>query len=173
MNHSTFRFVCGAGLVAILVLASTATSADPIRELQRCVSIADDVQRLRCYDAIEVPADEPAAQPEPAPAASAPAPVPVAEAKAETIGAEQLPGPLREKEQPAVNVQMRVTRCERDSSRKKYVFYFEGGQVWKQVSDKRLFFRDCDFNVTVTKDMFGYKMQIDGEKSKIRISRLR
>jgi len=60
-----------------------------------------------------------------------------------------------------------------DASKKKYAFYLEGGQVWKQVGDKRLYFKDCDFNVTISKDFFGYKMQREGEKSRFRVSRLR
>ena len=65
-----------------------------------------------------------------------------------------------------------MTRCEKDS-RKKFFFYLEGGQVWKQVSDKKLYFRDCNFDVTISKDFFGYKMQRVGEKSRFRVSRVR
>ena len=160
----TLQFVRSAALVAAGLLLASTGSAGPLDEMQACAVIDDDTDRLRCYDAIDLPS---------APTTPAPAPTTAADVTVESIGAEQLPAARREQEQPEVNVQARVSRCERDASRKKYVFYFEGGQVWKQVSDKRLFFRDCDFNVTVTKDVFGYKMQIDGEKSKIRISRLR
>ena len=66
----------------------------------------------------------------------------------------------------------RVTKCVKNAS-KKFVFYFENGQVWKQVSDKRVFFRNCDFNVTITKDYFAYKMLQDEKKRPIRISRLK
>ena len=32
---------------------------------------------------------------------------------------------------------------------------------------------ECEFVATVKKDFFGYKMQIEGDKNKIRISRLK
>jgi len=69
-------------------------------------------------------------------------------------------------------VRARVTRCEKDA-RKKYYFVFENGQVWKQVSDKRLSYKQCDFEVTITKDFFGYKMQPDGEDRRVSIARVK
>ena len=45
--------------------------------------------------------------------------------------------------------------------------------MWKQANDKRLYFRDCQFDVTITKDFFGYKMQQVGEKKRVRIKRMR
>ena len=49
------------------------------------------------------------------------------------------------------------------------------GQFWKQVSSRRVVMDEdtCQFRATVTKDFFGYKLQIEGEKGKIRISRLK
>jgi hypothetical protein len=65
-----------------------------------------------------------------------------------------------------------VTKCRQDDN-KKYYFYFENGQVWKQSDRKRLKFKDCDFSVTITKDFFGSKMQQDGEDRRIRITRVK
>lgn len=64
----------------------------------------------------------------------------------------------------------RITSCRKDL-RDKWSFYFENGQVWKQVDSRRRRFRDCDFMATITRDTFGYKMQIDGKKERIRVSR--
>jgi len=47
------------------------------------------------------------------------------------------------------------------------------GQVWKQKNEPRQRYKECDFSVTITKDVFGYKMQIDGEGKQIRIGRIR
>ena len=87
------------------------------------------------------------------------------------VGEEQLDRKSRPKSEPTI-VQGRVTGCQKDASNRWY-FVFDNGQVWKQRSDDRLSFRECDFWVTITKDFFGYKMQIDGEKKRIRIGRIR
>ena len=65
-----------------------------------------------------------------------------------------------------------VTRCERNP-RGRYYFYFANGQVWKQTNSRRLHFRDCNFEVTVSRDIFGYKMSIAGQRKRIRISRIK
>jgi hypothetical protein len=67
----------------------------------------------------------------------------------------------------------RVTDCSRAADQK-WVFRLDSGQVWKQVSSRKVILNEdeCQFGVTVSKDFFGYKMQIEGEKTKIRISRL-
>ena len=87
------------------------------------------------------------------------------------LGSETLP-PAARGNIEKLEVRARVAQCEKDVW-KKYLFHFDNGQVWKQTSDKKLYFRDCDFYVTITKDFFGYKMQVDGEKGRIRISRLK
>jgi hypothetical protein len=86
------------------------------------------------------------------------------------LGSETLPRGSRDEDEK-LEVRATVSRCERDF-RKKYRFYFDNGQIWKQTSDKRPYFRACDFDVTITKDFFGYKMKVDGEKRQIRISRV-
>lgn len=87
------------------------------------------------------------------------------------LGSETLPRGSRD-EAEELEVRATVSRCEKDY-RNKYRFYFDNGQVWKQTSDTRLNFRECNFDVTITKDFFGYKMKVDGDKRKIRISRVK
>lgn len=65
-----------------------------------------------------------------------------------------------------------VVDCRKDEFGDTY-YYFDNGQVWKQKTDSRTSFEDCNFDVTISKDFFGYKMQRVGEKRRIRISRLR
>ena len=65
-----------------------------------------------------------------------------------------------------------VVECRQDARNDTY-FYFDNGQVWKQKTDSRIKFGDCNFDVTITRDFFGYKMQLVGEARRIRISRIR
>jgi hypothetical protein len=127
-------------------------------ELQHCSSIDDDSLRLACYDK---PSGRQASNPIP--------PVAPPEPTIEDIGSESLPRASKDK---ALAIEARVTSCKKNSL-EKYLFYFDNGQVWKQVSDKRVYFKDCDFNVIISKDFFGYKMQQEGEERRIRISRIK
>jgi len=63
-----------------------------------------------------------------------------------------------------------VTSCKKGAD-SRYYFFFESGQVWRQSNIGRHRFKDCNFVVTIRRDAFGYKMQIDGETSKIRVAR--
>ena len=130
-------------------------------ELRGCAFIDDASARLACYDKLGGRED-----PVPAVVSVLPAPPP------EELGAELLSRKDEEEKAP-VSVVARVTECSMDASQKKYIFYLDGGQVWKQVGNKRLYFNDCDFSVTISKDFFGYKMQREGEKTRFRVSRLR
>jgi hypothetical protein len=55
----------------------------------------------------------------------------------------------------------------------KYLFTFASGQVWQQKDNKRVPWRECNFDVTIRKDVFGYVMQRPGEKKTIRIARMK
>lgn len=142
-------------VVLVLGVSSMSLAEDDIRdEIRRCTAIDEASGRLACYDKVsgrQSKASEPTS--------TSPAIPP------EDLGAKK-----KHAEVPPVNA--RVNRCSKDS-REKYIFYLEGGQVWKQISDKRLNFKDCNFNVSIQKDVFGYKMQAEGGKSKFRVSRIR
>ena len=148
------------GVVLILAGLMTASSvaADDDTALARCVSIDDAGQRLACYDEMAgrvTSADERAA---------APAPI------SEDYGAEQLStdNPDRKVERPVL---VKVTSCRRDD-RRKYYFYLENGQVWRQNDDDRLRFKECNFNATIIRDGFGYKLQVEGQKRRTRVKRV-
>lgn len=57
----------------------------------------------------------------------------------------------------------------------RWIFYFESGQVWKQVAidNVKRRYKGCKYKVAIKKDGFGYKMHIDELSRKIRIKRLR
>jgi hypothetical protein len=71
---------------------------------------------------------------------------------------------------PDNDISTRIVQCQQNLD-KAWYFKFENGQVWKQVDGKTRHFKNCDFAVVVSKDGLGYKMQVEGEGAKIRISR--
>jgi len=152
-------------------------------QLRRCASLHDEDERMRCYDALarqEMPEEKDAAAPavsaessEPPPAAQEPA----AEESTETmkavaisddVGREQV-----ERGDVAGNVEYhsRITSCKKNSSGRVF-FFLENGQIWKQTDYATFRYRSCDFDITLTKDSFGYKMRIAGKKSSYRVSRV-
>ena len=94
------------------------------------------------------------------------APVPLTE----DVGLERVKGAEREKPPEYAAV---VTRCERHPQSALLYFYLENGQVWKQSSNRRLNYRDCQFEVTLTKDAFGYKLYVPSKDKKVRVTRIR
>lgn len=147
-------------LTAALFAAAAVSAESSIYEaLQACSSIESTADRLACFDALssEQAISETANSPP--------------DSALDTLGEEMLPDYDREDAQK-ISVAAHVSSCPRNA-RKKLMFYFENGHVWKQVDNKRLRYKDCDFDVVISKDGFGYKMQQLGEESKIRISRVR
>jgi hypothetical protein len=164
----------------LVVLMGHAYAAAP--DLADCRTITNDAERLACFDELLSDAspanrsNESSNASEESPAIvdsdsspttkTAPPPAPA------DLGAESLPdkpgkGPKEEESFSAT-----VTRCERMADRR-YAFHFSNGQIWRQANNERLYLPDCSFDVTITKDFFGYKMQQVGEKKRIRIKRLR
>ena len=173
-----FEPIGAAAVAAVLVILPAALFAYEAKDPEVCRSIEGSAERLACYDAALAP--EPAA-PEPAPpepAAAEPAPPEPAVAEAEPevgpgtltddIGLETVKG--REKEE--LLVQGYVVRCQKGRSGK-FLFYFDNGQVWRQKDSKRMSWKDCDFEVTISKDVFGYIMTRNGEKRVFRVERLK
>jgi hypothetical protein len=65
-----------------------------------------------------------------------------------------------------------ITSCEKGAYGNWY-FTFDNGQIWKEVVDRKLRFKDCNFSATITEDFFGHKMKVDAYKKPIRIKRYR
>ena len=159
-------------LGTIALIASTKVHAQDSSDMARCAELENADARLACYDEVigqssSSPPSPEAAEKEPTGTAPRSEPVPLTQ----DVGEEQLDGKNRPESEPMI-IQGRVTECQKDASNKWY-FVFDNGQVWKQRSNARLPVGECDFSVTITKDVFGYKMQIDGEGKKIRIGRIR
>ena len=143
-------------LVGVMAVSGIAAADDTV--LAQCVSIDDADRRLACYDEAAgrvSGADE-----------GAEGPVPITQ----DYGAEQLSNdnPDRKVEKPVL---VKVTSCRRDD-RRRYYFYLENGQVWRQNDDDRLRFKDCNFNATIVRDGFGYKLQVEGQKRRTRVKRV-
>lgn len=143
-------------LVGVMAVSGIVAADDTV--LAQCVSIDDADRRLACYDEAAgrvSGADE-----------GAEGPVPITQ----DYGAEQLSNdnPDRKVEKPVL---VKVTSCRRDD-RRRYYFYLENGQVWRQNDDDRLRFKDCNFNATIVRDGFGYKLQVEGQKRRTRVKRV-
>jgi len=121
-----------------------------------CASVQQDIPRLECYDSLSTElVKQHDVEPE-------------LDKLPEDIGGGQFDTrPKREELSRGL-----VVSCKK-SLDKKWFFIFESGQVWKQVNadNRRYNYKGCNFKVTVKKDGFGYKMQIDGQDREIRIKR--
>lgn len=177
-------------VLAITVFSSQVVFAGDLKtRLLKCVTLENAEQRVNCYDdignellaseedAVEKGADEKGTMtPEVA--------VPVAVEKdrnnsdTESYLPAELGGEQFKKTTESPNKQSkalargRVTSCKRAVDGK-WFFIFENGQIWKQVGSRRRNYRSCDFLITIKKDGIGFKMQVDGEKSTLRIKRQR
>ena len=180
------------GSVAVSIVAISLCGAVAAADAVDCRTIEDNAERLACYDSLSTP---PAPPPPPAPKiAPAPAPAPAPEpqrvpdqAVAAPTAAESAAPPAAAvvlddsigkeriadgEEKEKVLVAGHVTSCREDRSGK-YRFYFDNGQIWLQKDNKRVPWKECDFDVTIEKDFFGYKMVEAGDGKTIRISRIK
>lgn len=160
--------------LAACVSASIAQSADYVDELKACTKVTDRDARFACYEnlgkrvlddetATEKSSVEMMVQTEAA-ALDATGTAPNAAALPDDLGNTSFEDPSQ--------YRGLITSCKINADGQWY-FYFDDGQVWKQVDGRRRHFRKCNFFVTITNDGLGYKMQIDGSKNRIRISRRR
>jgi hypothetical protein len=154
----TIIFILGT----IALTASAEVHAQDSSDMARCAELENADARLACYDEV---IGRSISRPNPEAAEKEPNPL------TEEVGQEQLDSKDKPHQEPEAYAG-RVTECQQDASNKWY-FVFDNGQVWKQRSNARLPVGECDFSVTITKDAFGYKMQIEGEGKKIRIGRVR
>ena len=148
----TIIFILGT----IALIASTMVHAQDSSDMARCAELENADARLACYDEVIGRSSSSPKEPNPL---------------TEEVGQEQLDSKDKPDQEPGAFAG-RVTDCRQDADDKWY-FYFANGQVWKERNSGRQRFKDCDFEATITKDVFGYKMQIDGEGKKIRIGRVR
>ena len=158
MSHSEdyfgpLKIFVAAQLIATISVAANAQVPESIAE---CRALQDNAARLVCYD--EAVSREVSI----AGVAGTTAALPFDD----EVGKESLAGA----DAPAIVG--RLVECKGDY-RSKYHFYFDNGQVWKQTNNTRIRWKDCNFDVNIEKDAFGYKMSRVGEKKTVRIARIR
>ena len=177
MRSRCAKYILLLTLGLACISTSIAQSEDPIEELKACAKMTDRDARFACYDNLgeRVVREESAAKKSPTEMVAQP------EGAATTgtaTNAPSLPDDLRgevlEDRSQSTIIQQRglITSCNEGRDGKWY-FYFDNGQVWKQVNALKLHYKECNFTATITRDGFGYKMQIDSKKRKIRVSRKR
>jgi len=195
------RFIaCTAASLVPFVTAPVIAADDVVSRLTMCQAIAIEADRLHCYDALAssmaptgapaevaaaaTPAEVPAAARTEAPAEApteVPAEVPPVQAAATPS---DKPPPLTDDvskvsvkgtpiEQPKYSTV--VTDCKRSNQEQRTYFYMENGQVWKQSDAGRLRFKnkECQFEATIEKKSFGWRLRIPSEDRVIRVFRVR
>jgi len=188
-RRTNSRILCGsiAGL-SVVAMTSSVLAADPdVAAILNCKALQDDAARLACYDQLNSPAGEkpsptrsaPVASPPPAPVETTPAVPPVTE-KTKTvresaapvldddIGRENMGADVTDR----LLVRGRVVACSASRSGK-LTFTFANGQVWRQKDNKKVRWRDCNFDVGIRKDFFGYIMKRDDDDKAVRIARVK
>jgi len=125
-------------------------------EIERCRAIVNDTERLSCYDNIGSSA----------PSANSEEP----EDREKTEIAEDFGLPDTDKESRIYSVAM--DRCGMAPNRFFY-FYFENGQVWKYVGNKKLRYKSCPTSADINEDRYGYKLRLQGETRWHRIQRMK
>ena len=160
-------------VIAMYTSPGIAQSADPAEELKACAKMTDREARLACLETLgeRVLRDESAdstsarqqvAQPEAIPKATDTEPLPD-DPDVSTLGNDQ--------ESNSTVYSGMITSCRKDAYGYWY-FISENGQVWKEVRKRNRKFSECNFNVTITNDIFGYKMRIDTLEKTVRVKRL-
>lgn len=182
-------------VIAVCLLAGAAEAQDDSASvaagMRACASVSAAADRLACFDTLAAalgaaPAESRAPAPAAAARAESPAagttaaptePQPAAAAAASAAGR-----PLddavgkKQTDQGESEPQVwagRLTACERSEATSRWYFHFDNGQVWRQSNAGRLTFRECEFDVTVERDLFGYKLNIPDMDKSIRVSRVR
>lgn len=165
----------GIILVIVGLMAAAQSYAQDSHDYARCAAVEDTPVRLACYDELSNRQAPPQRETQAADAAPADeiAEMAVREPQplTEEVGQEQLDRRDESREEPEIFAG-RVTNCRQDAARK-WHFFFGNGQVWKQKDSGSLRFSDCDFDATIRKDFFGYKMQVVGDDKEIRVARVR
>jgi len=174
-----------AVMVTSIAITVPAQSQDLAKALKGCASIVENDARLKCFDAVaalmgdgqgEAQAVEPAAvaaasavvSTAPVVASTAPAtgPIPLTD----EVGKERVePKKADEREKYS----SRVVACQESAQSGQYYFTLDNGQVWKQSNYRRLGFRDCAFDVELSKGSLGYNMYIPSKDRSIRVGRVK
>jgi hypothetical protein len=182
MASNNLRFVTGAVALLFTVPGHTANDCVATEEIERCRTIADVVDRLACYDRIGRPETAPTHALE-APGDSIPEPIPMDQDSQDlefpAVAAEDTEyGELTDdvglpkSADDYKPIPVTVVRCGQSNDHKWY-FYFDNGQVWKYLGARTLRYRDCNTPGMLIEDGLGFALQMDADKAKLRVKRVR
>ena len=156
-------------LVTVFSASVMAQSSGLVEDLKACARMTDRDARIVCYENLgeralreesaESTSSRQAAQPGAATTAQAASPQPLPDNLGKTKHGEH------DNKYSAV-----VTRCQKGQFGDWY-FFFDNGQIWKDVGNSRYNFKDCNFNVTITDDFYGFKMTIHELDESVRVKR--
>lgn len=190
---SHIRLLALSVFLAVLPAAANADDGAENNYLS-CSRLIEESARLACYDSVSrgqaarTAAETEAKPPSAAPLEVEPEPVPAAVGQkheedrsddaadaerfvplTDDVGASDLG---RGKLEEIRAIRAHVAEC-RVGASGRYYFYFDNGQVWKQVDKIRQDLEACDYSVTIEKDTFGYKMKPDANVRAVRIKRVK
>lgn len=154
----------------MLLLAGTAVADDLQQQLHSCAAIENDSERLECFDDM--------AKGHAPPHDSTSDDIDDGEPEAES-GPRQAERGATESTSPAIVSKeekvfvVRLVRCSTPSSGGRQLYFFDNGEVWQQSNTSPTKIRNCDTEVNVRQDLFGYKMEVPSENRKIRIRPVR
>ena len=175
---SRLLLLISSGLFAVSFSAQS-KSLDVAAEVSACASIAVDLERLGCYDElgstfITVPQGDSEVSSQKVQDTSEVSSEQAQDDAKKKVLPESIGGTkfTEAEERKVESYQGKITSCSKAGDGK-YLFSFENGQIWKQVKSSKRRYKNCNFAVTVTQDMFGYKMTIEGKSANIRINRKR
>lgn len=192
MHIRHFRISRSATLLFFSAAIASGQSQDSIDELKSCARTADQDSRMACYEELGKRllaedseasngismASEPAtveavviaseSNPEhTAPVAAGAAAVNTPQLS-DDLGGESFDEKTEDESDSGKGL---IVKCEKGSN-KKWYFHFDSGQIWKQADDRRLRLeKECNVMAIISKDLFGYKMAIEGLDGRIRVAR--
>lgn len=154
--------IAGVLFTWCLIATNPAVSEDDSEihaELNTCAQKADRSDRLECYDNISRKL------------AAGSAGTAAAVATASVTAADDASAAAPEPDDVNTGIPVTSVSCQRGHNNE-YIFTFDNGETWKQVSSSRLKLSDCEFSAVIEKDFFGYKMTIIDENVRVRVKRL-
>ena len=150
-------------VAAACTLLSTAQADESLSEgVTDCRLLTIDAERLACYDALTVSDERPSAQ------GGERTVLPLDD----SVGKGQVDEDADDDEgRPTYTA--RLVRCGDSSTGRIQLFYLENGQVWRQRNSGGMKVRECDVDIEITRDMFGFRLVIPSQNRSIRVARVR
>ncbi len=163
----------GAVLIYFGLSLPANAASDTLQQLKDCARTENTELRVACYEALgkAVLAAESQANANGNSTADATTKSTTAESVAmpDSIGGGKF---SRDANIPEEQFKGMLKSCKK-SLDKRWFYFFENGQIWKQVQHKSIRHKNCNVAATLSKDGFGYKMRIEGEDRKVRVRRHR